>query len=512
MRRSCLALVVAALVVPLTPALATSTEAATEVRHYLDADRIGTVGNDRAEDVSAGHTDIAVAGTVEGALPGQVAAGGTDAFVRFLRDNLTPRWTRQFGSSADDTVAAVDTNPVNVIVGGSTEGALAGTHLGGTDAWVRVLDETGDELWKAQFGGPGDDAVTDVDRDGFGGYYASGSIDGAAFVRKHDGTGGTAWDGQVDGDAVSHVIVAKARVVVVEMYAATFRLAVLDQATGLRVWRTPPIDGRPVALTTSRRHLYVGGTTVDGEPEDAFLASYTFAGGFRWSRQVLGVPGSDWLTAATWDGRAVIASVGDAQHGSDALVAFSPNGRRRWIVRTPGDFVVTGMSRQYGPLLASGYSSEDVGGPGVGGEDALVARFVTYQPDIWAYIHASPRDAGHDVYAGPQELVVPVLRDTPTQIFLQADNDGEVAQRLRVRACGSKDGFRLRYTKRDVDVTDRINRGMVIGPVPARFGRELGITIRRGGRTAAETRCPIVLKSVVTGETDRMTLVLRRRG
>src|SRR5690606_177770 len=62
-------------------------------------------------------------------------------------------WTRQFGTSDNDAANAValDANG-NVIVAGSTGGALQGDSAGEYDAFVRVYAPSGDVLWTRQFG------------------------------------------------------------------------------------------------------------------------------------------------------------------------------------------------------------------------------------------------------------------------------------------------------------------------------------------------------------------------
>jgi hypothetical protein len=105
---------------------------------------------------------------------------------------------------------AVDANG-NVIVVGCTTTSLAGTAAGGSDAFVRQYDGTGNAGWKAQFGSSDDDCANGVATDAQGTVYVAGTIGSASFgkqgfLRKFDnkgnpvgsaieiGTAGKNWD------------------------------------------------------------------------------------------------------------------------------------------------------------------------------------------------------------------------------------------------------------------------------------------------------------------------------
>jgi hypothetical protein len=92
-----------------------------------------------------GAGNVYLAGGIFGALPGQTALGGGDAFIRRYDVNGAVVWSNQFGSAAFDMAHGVATDAGrNVFVVGRTNGSMPGnTSSGGTDAFaVRLLQRT----------------------------------------------------------------------------------------------------------------------------------------------------------------------------------------------------------------------------------------------------------------------------------------------------------------------------------------------------------------------------------
>ncbi len=128
-----------------------------------------------------GTGNVIVVGHTDGALPGQTRAGQDDAFVRKLSPAGAELWTRQFGSPiyAGALAVAVD-GAGNIIVAGSTYGILPGqTRAGLNDAFVRKLSPAGAELWTIQFGSRNRDAATGVALDAAGNIIVAGETYGA---------------------------------------------------------------------------------------------------------------------------------------------------------------------------------------------------------------------------------------------------------------------------------------------------------------------------------------------
>ena len=98
--------------------------------------QFGTSDNDYAPGLAVDASgNVYIAGWTEGAFPGESSSGGTDAFVRKYDGSGNELWTRQFGTSTSDVArgVVVDTSD-NVYVAGYTFGALPGqSYAGGGD-------------------------------------------------------------------------------------------------------------------------------------------------------------------------------------------------------------------------------------------------------------------------------------------------------------------------------------------------------------------------------------------
>jgi hypothetical protein len=186
------------------------------VRRYDEAGRegwtrqFGTAGGDNARDVTLDQANrLLVAGSTEGALPGQVSGEGYDAFVASFDTDGRTLWIRQFGSTGDDFGVAVASDAAgNVFVAGSADEALSGrTSPDGRSAFLRQYDPTGLALWTDQFDTGAADDAWDVAVAGEGTAYLVGTTERAlpgqraagrtdAFVRQYGQGGNEAWTRQ----------------------------------------------------------------------------------------------------------------------------------------------------------------------------------------------------------------------------------------------------------------------------------------------------------------------------
>ena len=149
--------------------------------------QFGSSRNDSATAVSVNASgNIVVAGYTLSSLPGQTGAGNTDAFVRTYDILGNELWTRQFGSSSGDIAYAVSVDASGtILVAGQTNGTLPGqTTTGSADAFVRTYDALGAPLATRQFGTTADDIAYAVSRDGSGAVVVAGATDGDAFVER----------------------------------------------------------------------------------------------------------------------------------------------------------------------------------------------------------------------------------------------------------------------------------------------------------------------------------------
>ena len=462
MRR--LLVVSTAVALALVPALAARTDAATEVHHYLDADQIGTTGDDVATDVATSTDLVASAGVVSGPLSGQTAAGGKDAYVRVLHggvdDDLGVVWTEQLGGPGDDGATSVATDGSRVVAGGDTDGGLIGSSSG-PSGWVGLFDASGAMTWSTALG----DDVRDVALADDGVYVVGDvrvddpdwGVEDQGMVWKLDGDGALLWslplappDAEYQtGSIGSKVLVMDDQVVVAELlYSGSdddfTRLRALDPATGAEQWRTAGSYQDVSAVLTDGHDIYTAGTTTDGEYEGihGFVSARTGAGVFRWTEPL----NEGHVLGATWDGSAVVAATAPSGADDGALVAVSSDGTHAWATPLPAGLAASAVATGSTELYVAGTTTDELGAPNVGGTDAVVGRFVSYQPDARVrYLHDS-RLVGDDFYgATHQRLVVTVEGLKPRTVVVSAQNDGDVVQRLRVTGCSQHGGYAFRY-------------------------------------------------------------------
>ncbi|HWP85849.1 MAG TPA: hypothetical protein VNN17_11700, partial [Terriglobia bacterium] len=122
---------------PPAPLLPGQSEAGTFVRKY-DANgnavwtrQFGASSNARVNAIATDGSNLYMAGTVSGILPGQSGAGGSDAFVRKYDADGNELWTRQFGSASLDEGFGVSADPTGVYIAGQAGGTLPGQQSGG---------------------------------------------------------------------------------------------------------------------------------------------------------------------------------------------------------------------------------------------------------------------------------------------------------------------------------------------------------------------------------------------
>jgi hypothetical protein len=124
--------------------------------------QFGTTEQDIAYGTAVYGTEIYAAGITWGAFPGKVNQGQDDIFVRKYGSDGAATWTRQFGSSDDDTASGTAADSSGVYVAGGTRGALPNQNAGNYDAFVRKYGLDGTTGWTKQFGTTGYDFADGV--------------------------------------------------------------------------------------------------------------------------------------------------------------------------------------------------------------------------------------------------------------------------------------------------------------------------------------------------------------
>ena len=254
--------------------------------------QFGSGHGDRASGVAVDAAgNVVVVGSAGGSLTGGApAAGDGGAFVRTYDALGTELWTRQFGSGHGDRASGVAVDAAgNVVVAGSTMGSLAGTNLGGADAYVRTYDAAGTEGWVRQFGTDANDSASGVAVDPSGRVLIVGTtrwggwgqpwIETSGFVRCFDAAGSELWDRPIDVDQVFD---------------------------GLAI----AVDGFGDTLITR--------TVGSNGPSNTVVVKFDASGGERWSRRV-GTTTTDHATAVAVDAAANVFVGGITEYRLDAL-------------------------------------------------------------------------------------------------------------------------------------------------------------------------------------------------
>jgi hypothetical protein len=132
---------------------------------------LGSVPGELGGMVAPGGGRLLVGGSTAVELPdGTDPIGPRNVFLALI-DTTTgaPAWIRQFGTDVGATTTGVGAGPAGVYVTGYTAGSLTRfENHGNLDAFVRSYDVDGHRRWTRQFGTHADDLTTEVSTDATG--------------------------------------------------------------------------------------------------------------------------------------------------------------------------------------------------------------------------------------------------------------------------------------------------------------------------------------------------------
>lgn len=149
--------------------------------------------------------DAGITDTVGTAAPSTDESRGKNIWVMKMDKNLTPIWSRSYGSSKDDSGHGI-VETVNGYVIAGRVGAVDGDvtqkpgHTG-TSAWVFMIDKnSGDIIWDEVHGGSGNDSFNTLFEDGNGDILLGGnSNSNDEDLRDKNKGGSDAWFLKLDG-------------------------------------------------------------------------------------------------------------------------------------------------------------------------------------------------------------------------------------------------------------------------------------------------------------------------
>jgi hypothetical protein len=225
--------------------------------------QFGTASGDYASAISVDSTGIYMAGSTDGTLPGQSSAGGSDAFVRKYDASGNELWTRQFGTASGDYALGISVDSTGIYVAGYTDGILPGqSSAGDSDAFVRKYDASGNEVWTRQFGTASYDFAYGISVDSTGIYVAGHTY--GTFPGQSSASGIDAFVRRYDADGN-------------EVWTRQFGTDSDDYANSISV------DSTGIYVAGSTQGTLPGQSSDGGT--DAFVRKYDADGNVVWTRQ-----------------------------------------------------------------------------------------------------------------------------------------------------------------------------------------------------------------------------------
>jgi hypothetical protein len=347
--------------------------------------QFGTDGQDLSHSVTGDtNGNVFVSGSVMGSLAGPYAGGFSDGFLRKYDSNASVQWTRQFGTDTEEEGRGVSADPFgNVYVSGWTRGNLFEPNVGAEDAYLSKYDGMGNLLWGRQLGSNSNDL-------GFG---VSADVLGNVFITGH--TNGDLGDGPAapSGD----VFVTK------------------YNAAGNLIWTRqfgPNAEQRSFGVSADGLgNVYISGWTgnssIPGGVYKTFLNKYDSDGTLLWTRQL----GFDRATSSgvSTDGLGNVYIAGDVTDGVIRTAVFVSKyddlGNLQWTREFETDEIdrATGLSAdQFGYVYVTGYSSGDLAGDNLGGEDAFILKLDGAGDVVWTtQFGSTEQDRSLSAFADP---------------------------------------------------------------------------------------------------------------
>jgi Ca2+-binding RTX toxin-like protein len=427
--------------------------------------------------------NVVMTGYTGSVLPGQVSQGSSDAFVAKYNANGTLLWTRQFGSTGSEVISrTLLDNSGNVIVGGYTNGSLAGqVNQGGYDAFIAKYDANGTALWTRQIGSSLFDNISQTVLDTNGNLITSGVTDGSLFdfnqgstdifVAKYGTNGTLLWSNQLGSSAYEYVaetiVDANGNVIVGGLtYGALPGQTNADgfsdifiakySSTGSLLW-SRQLNGTNTqsygkTLMDVNGDLIVSGSTsgslfgqFNQGSYDAFVTKYNTDGTFQWSRQ-FGTASYESVSETLLDnsGSVVVSGTtggsfaGQINQGLDDIfvVKYAANGNLLWtrqLGSTTSDSITKTVTDANGNIIVTGTTSGSIGGQANQGlSDVFVAKYDANGNLLWT------RQLG----GANSDSVTETILDVNGNIIISGSTTGALSGQT---SNGSNDSFVAKY-------------------------------------------------------------------
>jgi hypothetical protein len=404
--------------------------------YILDWTRqLGTTANDYGGGVAIdSNNNVYITVSTSGSLDGNTNAGGSDAFLVKYDSSGTKIWTRQLGTTVNDSAlgVAIDSNN-NVYITGSTAGSLDGnTSAGGDDIFLVKYDSSGTKVWTRQLGTTGTDYAHGVAIDSNNNVYitgiTAGSLDGNttggsydAFLVKYDSSGTKIWTRQLgstaDDYAVGVAIDSNNNVYITGYTSNSLdgntnaggsdAFLVKYDSSGTKIWTrqlgTTVNDYAYNVAIDSNNNVYIAGYTsnslyvTNAGSDDAFLVKYDSSGTKIWTRQ-LGTTVNDYAFDVAIDSNNNVYITGYTNGSLDGntstgsndafLVKYDSSGSKIWtrqLGTTASDYAFDVAIDSNNNVYITGHTNGSLNGnTGAGSNDAFLAK---YAAPGWLYFN-----------------------------------------------------------------------------------------------------------------------------
>jgi hypothetical protein len=367
--------------------------------------QFGTAESEWSHSVSAdGLGNVYISGITFGSLGGPHLGNG-DAFISKFDAAGTLQWTRQLGTTLQDSSASISADGLgNVYISGYTDGLMAGQP----DAFVSKYDAAGSLQWTRQLGTDSFEGSHGVSADGLGNVYITGdtggSLDGPnagpadVFISKYDAAGNLQWTKQmgtngsdqsngVSADGLGNVFISGytgggigPADAFISRYDAAGNLQWTKQLT-----TAERVESRGVSAD-GLGNVYISGAFCCDNRGDAFVSKYDAAGALQWTKQ-LGTAEGEASYGVSADGLGNVYITGDTGGSlggpfrglNDAFVSnYDASGNLQWTTQlgTNSFDISYGVSADgLGNVYISGRTGGSLGGPNAGSADPFIAKY-----------------------------------------------------------------------------------------------------------------------------------------
>jgi hypothetical protein len=285
---------------------------------------LGTIGYEYGRALTTGlDGSIYVSGWTSGNLDMQINNGAGDTFLTKYSPDGTKAWTRQFGSSGDDSGTSLATGlDGSIYVAGYTLGPIDGeAYRGSFDAFITKYNPDGIKLWTRLFGSNSSEKAYALTTGADGSIYVGSESSSGKFVTQFNPDGTQGWTRQIISRLLEESV-ALTTGANGSLYFSTD--AVLYNLT------VPDTSKPKLALNSNKTSLKVGEfasiVITLSKPSTNFVQSdVTVQGGTLSNFEGSGVSYSAVFTASIEGANGAIVSVGSGKF-SDALGIFNEDG------------------------------------------------------------------------------------------------------------------------------------------------------------------------------------------